>query len=69
MTTTLLTDQLISSPKVVLTEGRNGAPARLVVSVDLGLAFVALPVPERLAAIERGLVEALDMAGEHAARL
>lgn len=50
--------------KVVLTEGRDSAPARLVVSVDLGHGFRALsPVMQR-EAIERGLADACVLAEE-----
>lgn len=52
--------------KVVLTEGRNGAPARLVVAVDLGHGFAALPPVLRREAIERALADALTVAEEKA---
>lgn len=48
--------------KVVLTAGRDRAPARLVVSVDLGYGFPALSPEMQREAIERGLADACVLA-------
>lgn len=52
--------------KVILTEGRCGFSAHLVVSVELGAGFAALPPVLKREALSRALSDALTIAEEKA---